>query len=46
MTYGDFKDLKRRKFSDQVLRDKALILLKALNMMDTKKELFPWFIEF
>ena len=25
MAYGDFKDLKRRTFSDKVLRDKAFI---------------------
>ena len=26
--YGDFKDLKRRTFSDKVLRDKAFIIAK------------------
>ena len=30
MTYGDFKDLKRRTFSDQVLRDKAFNIAKNL----------------
>ena len=25
MAYGDFKDLKRRTFSDKILRDKAFI---------------------
>ena len=39
MAYEDFKGLKRRTFSDKVLRDKALILLKILNMMDIKEEL-------
>ena len=28
MAYGDFKDLKRRTFSDKVLRDKALNIAK------------------
>ena len=28
MAYGDFKDLKRRTFSDKVLRDKAFITAK------------------
>ena len=28
MTYGDFKDLKRRTFSDKVLRDKAFNIAK------------------
>ena len=28
MAYGDFKDLKRRTFSDKVLRDKAFIIAK------------------
>ena len=28
MTYGDFKDLKKRTFSDKVLRDKALNIAK------------------
>ena len=29
MTYGDFKDLKRRKFSDKVLKDKAFNIAKS-----------------
>ena len=40
MAYGDFKDLARRTASDNVLRDKALILLKTENVMDMKEELF------
>ena len=28
MAYGDFKDLKRRTFSDKVLRDKAFNVAK------------------
>ena len=34
MAYGDFKDIARRTASDKVLRDKHLILLKILNVMD------------
>ena len=30
MTYGDFKDLKRRTFSDKFLRDKAFNIAKNL----------------
>ena len=29
MAYGDFKDLKRRKVSDKVLRDKAFNIAKC-----------------
>ena len=29
MAYGDFKDLKRRTFSDKVLRDKAFNIAKS-----------------
>ena len=39
IVYGDFKDLKRRTFSDKVFRDKEFILLKVLNMMDIKEDL-------
>ena len=28
MAYGDFKDLKRRTFSDKILRDKAFNIAK------------------
>ena len=44
MAYGDFKDLKRRTFSDNVLWDKALILQKILNMMGIKEVLLLWYI--
>ena len=30
MAYGDFKDLKKRTFSDKVLRDKAFNIAKNL----------------
>ena len=48
MTYGDFKDLKRRAASDSLLRDKIkhLILVKILNMMGIKEGLLLWFINF
>ena len=46
MTYRDFKDLKRRAALDKILRDKDLILLKILNLMDIKEELLLWFINF
>ena len=46
MAYGYFKNLKRRAFSDKVLKDKALILLKILNAMDIKEDLLLWFIIF
>ena len=39
MAYGDCKHLKRRTFSDKVLRDKAF-------MMDIKEDLLLWFINF
>ena len=46
MAYGDFKDLKTRTYSDKVLRDKHLILLKILNTMGIKEDLFLWFTNF
>ena len=46
MTYGDFKDLKRKTFSDKVLKIKHLILLKILNMMGIKGDLLLWYIIF
>ena len=46
MAYGDFKDLKRKTASDKVLRDKALTLLKILNMMGINEGLLLWFISF
>ena len=44
MTYGDFKDLKRRTASDKGLRDKAFDIV--LNMMDIKEDLLQWFTNF
>ena len=38
MAYGDFKDLKRRTFSEKLLRDKAFNFAKILNMMDIKED--------
>ena len=42
MAYGDFKDLKRRTFSDKVLRDKAFNIAKNPKK---KEDLLPWFIK-
>ena len=39
MAYGDFKELKRRKFSNKVLEIKHLISLKILNMTDIIEDL-------
>ena len=39
MASGDFKDLKRRTFSDKTLRDKAFNIAKILNMMGIKEDL-------
>ena len=39
MAYGDFKDLTKRIASDKILREKALILPKILNMIDIKEVL-------
>ena len=36
MAYGDFKDLPRRTAANKVLRGKALILQKILNITDIK----------
>ena len=38
MADGDFKDLAKRTASDKILREKHLILLKILNMMDIKED--------
>ena len=46
MAYRYFKDTARRTASDKVLRDKALILQKILNMMGVKDGLLLWFINF
>ena len=45
MTYEDLKDLARRTASGKVLRDKDLILLKILNVIEIKGVL-TWFINF
>ena len=42
MAYGDDQDLGRRTATDKILRLR-LILLKILNMMDIKEDLFLWF---
>ena len=45
MPYGAFKDLKRRTFSDKVLRNKAFDIAKILNMMGIKEDLLLWFTD-
>ena len=40
MAYGDFKDLNRRAFADEILVLKILILLKIQTMMDINADLF------
>ena len=45
MPYGVFKDLKRRTFSDKVLRNKAFDIAKILNMMGIKEDLLLWFTD-
>ena len=45
MPYGVFKDLKRRTFSDKVLRNKAFNIAKILNMMGIKEDLLLWFTD-
>ena len=44
ITYGDFKDLKRRTGSDKILRDKAFNIAK--NIMDIEEDFLLWFIIF
>ena len=46
VAYGDFKDLAKRTVCDKVLRDKALTLLKTLNMINIKEVLLLWFTYF
>ena len=46
IAYGGFKDLKKRTFSDKVLRDKASNIAKILNMIGIKEESLLWFINF
>ena len=44
MAYGDFKDLKRRTFSDKVLRDKAFNIAKNPKYDGYQRSLALWFI--
>ena len=46
MVYGHFKDLNRRIFVDEVLRDKAFNIAKDPKMMDINMDLPRWFIHF
>ena len=46
MTYGDFKDLKRRTASDKVLRDNEFNIAKILKMMVIKEDLLLWSTNF
>ena len=47
MAYGDFKDLKRRTFSDKVLRNKAYILPKNPKYDGYQRgHLYLWFTSF
>ena len=43
MAHGDFQDLPKRTISDKVLRDKHIILLKILNIMDINASVLQWF---
>ena len=42
IAYGDFKDLKRRTFSDKFLRDKAFNITKNPNMIGITEDLLLW----
>ena len=46
MAYGSFKDLARRITSDKKLRDKANNIANIQNMIDIKRVLLQWFINF
>ena len=46
MAYGGFKDLARRITSDKKLRDKANNIANNQNMIDIKRVLHQWFINF
>ena len=46
MGYGDFKDLKRRKFSDKVLRDKAFNIARNPKYDGYQRGLASMFINF
>ena len=43
---GDFKDLKRRTFSDKFLRDKAFNITKNPNMIGITEDLLLWSTNF
>ena len=46
IAYGDFKDLKRRTFSDKFLRDKAFNITKNPNMIGITEDLLLWSTNF
>ena len=46
MAYGDFKDLKRRTFSDKILRDKAFNIAKNPKYDGYQRRLASMFINF
>ena len=46
MVYGDFKDLKRRTFSDKVLRDKAFKIAKNPKYYGYQRDLASTVINF
>ena len=43
---GAFKDLAKGTSANKVLRVKAFILLKILNMLDIKEDWLQWYISF
>ena len=43
MAYGDFKDLPRRKTSDEVLPAKTFNITKLENVMDISVDVYQWF---
>ena len=46
MAYGDFKDLKRRNFSDKVLRDKTFNIAKNPKYNGYQRGVLLWLINF
>ena len=44
LAYWDFRDFPKRTAADKVLRDKHLILLKILDMMEIEEVYLQWFI--
>ena len=46
MVYGDFKSLPRRTACDKVLRDKTFNIVKIQYIIEIKKALLQWFINF